>query len=180
MGKLYLDRFENLGAASQGDRQHVWEMLKQADKEFIPPLSSRRSPKDIFLKGLKPPSNDGPTDYYTEMYAQSLITAKMDERVMGFISYQRNYTVPELGKLVGAYVSTIVIDPEFRGRKITYQLYNYLFESLARPCVVAARTWSTNRTHIPALNRLGFSCVWRDPDGRGTGIDTVIYEIGLK
>ena len=169
-----------LDGANTDVRQSVWSLMQLADTEFIPPLSSRQSPKDTALDHGCAKGQTQPVEYFREMSKQPIILARLNDKVIGFMSYKTNYDVPEISKKVHAYVSTIIVDPTVRGRKVTTRLYQHLLDILCTPVqeapvLVATRTWSTNLNHLTILERLGFQCVFRKKDGRGEGIDTVVY-----
>jgi ribosomal protein S18 acetylase RimI-like enzyme len=170
-----------LAVSGDDERQAVWRLLKASDREFVPALSARKGPRDVDLAGAAAaPDGREPATYFTEMSQQPVVLARVGAAVAGFMAFRRNYIVPETGELAHAYVSTLVVDAAFRGRRLGQAMYQFLFARLLAaaadvPVAVATRTWSTNFSHLAILDRLGFACVARLEDGREPGIDTVVY-----
>jgi L-amino acid N-acyltransferase YncA len=179
--------FEFYGALSKAIpdvQQSIWSLLQLADKEFIPALSSRQGPKDTVLDHKNAATKSLPVDYFHEMSKQPVVVARLNGKVAGFMSYKTDYEVPETSEKVHAYVSTIIVNPAVRGRKMTARLYQRLFDLLRNnaqeyPILITTRTWSTNINHLTILRRLGFECIFIGKDGRGMGIDTVVYRLKL-
>ena len=162
---------------SEKQKKDIWELVKAADLEFVPPLSARNATTQMDLEGSA--SCGEPTEYYDALIEQSFILCTRYRRVIGFLSYMPDHLL-EAGDSVSMtcdYVSTIIVDPEFRNRGITTSMYRMLFSS--RPGrTYATRTWSLNHSHISLLNKLGFSLILRLKDDRGEGVDTVYYAKG--
>ena len=153
-------------------KSDVLDLLKAADKEFVPPLSSRSSTTQ---KDLNYESDTGCMLYYEQMIQQSFILVMEDEKVVGFLSYRKDHNL-ELDdeKICCDYVSTIIVSPLFRNRGLTQKMYEALF-AYRKGKAVATRTWSQNASHIHVLGKLGFELVKRIVNDRGEGIDTVYY-----
>lgn len=174
------------GILSEKQKKEIWQILVDADKEFIPPLSSRN---DTTQKKLIPQENSStvPESYFHEMLNQSFILcieegeeniadeASETGRVTGFLSYRRDHKLVIDGKeYISDYVSTIIVAPEVRNMGYTQKMYEALFEAEPGKSY-STRTWSTNHAHIHILEKLGFELKLSIKDDRGEGIDTVYY-----
>lgn len=152
----------------------IWDLLVLSDEEFVPPLSSRNSTQQVgFAEGGM--VENKPYAYFETIKTQSFILALEEDKVIGFMSYIPNYSLPFLynGKeVISDYVSTVVVHPNYRGRKITQKFYNKLFE---RKTAISTRTWSTNRAHIKILCRMLFEQIVTIENDRGEGIDTLYF-----
>lgn len=152
------------------------QMLKNSDKDFVPPLSSRRSTtqSDFSLSGG---SEDGILNYYNEMNNQQILGVLDEDKLIAFVSYKEDYLSEQVtgGKLPNIYVSTLLLKPEARGKHLTYRIYDYLFNTLYPNSSVFTRTWSTNIAHIKILDKFGFENYITKVNDRGDGIDTVYF-----
>ena len=155
-------------------QSYVWDILCATEKEFIPPLSERKSTTQQSFPGEKADKR-GLTEYYKQMLQQEFILAIENEKVIGFLSFITDHLLQAEGEeFVCDYVSTIVVSSEFRGHGVARKMYNALFEN-RKGKNYATRTWSTNYSHIRLLKRIGFELVALLPNERGDGIDTVYY-----
>lgn len=155
-------------------KNDVWEILSANDAEFLPPLSARYDTTQESLSGGKI-SAAGPKKYFESICCQNFIFAVEDGKVAGFLSYIPRYSVKTAeGEENCAYVSTVIVRPEFRKRGLTRGMYEELFKAESGKNT-ATRTWSTNAAHIGLLKKLGFDEVLRIENDRGAGIDTVYY-----
>ncbi|MCR5716432.1 MAG: GNAT family N-acetyltransferase [Lachnospiraceae bacterium] len=155
--------------------EDVRQLLYGADHEFVPPLSSRNDTTQASLLPGKA-SGQPPVSYFETMRHQSFLLAIDNDRVVGFLSFIPAHTVQlQETACLCSYVSTIIVDPAYRGRALTILLYQKLFEITQDPSVVT-RTWSQNIAHLTILHRLGFALVMTLPNDRGEGIDTVYYQ----
>ncbi len=154
----------------------VWELLKLADHEFIPPLSARHSTTQGNLLPGREDANRGPVEYFDSLKAQRICLYIADGTVAGFISYIADHllkisTVSDA--LLVNYVSTVIVHPSYRGRGITEKLYREMLRETKLP--LATRTWSTNYAHIHILDKLQFKLMMVLKNDRGENIDTVYY-----
>lgn len=153
----------------------VWKLLIEADAEFIPPLSSRRSSIDMHLGGTDR-DPDGPRAYFRELQDQWFLLARgPDGEVVGFMSYRRGHVLPfRESDRTSCYVSTVFVGEAFRRQGITRRMYAALIrEADLLGQAVATRTWSTNTGHLRLLEHLGFVVGERRADDRGQGLDTL-------
>lgn len=157
-------------------KRDVIEMLKGSDKDFVPPLSARTSTTQSDLSATES-SEQGLLSYYQEMNNQQILGAFDEQGLIGFVSYRENYLSSEIGEddLPNIYLSTLVLKPEARGKHVTYQMYDYLFNQLYPNHSIFTRTWSTNAAHIRILSKFDFIEFIRKPNDRGEGIDTVYF-----
>lgn len=168
--------FEKLDRDSELSLQ-VLSLLRKYDTSFFPPLSSRESSTqaklDMFDYGI---IRGNVLAYFNMMRKQGILIAFEGDTVCGFMSFIENYKSKIINKKLrpNVYVSTIIVDDDFRGHNITGTLYDYLrirFEG----DYILTRTWSLNDVHIHILNKKGFKGLHRILDDRGIGIDTVYF-----
>ena len=154
--------------------EDIRNYLIMADKEFIPPLSSRRSPTQADLTGGA--CSDGITDYFNSMASQPVIAAVEDGRCLGFMAFKLDHTCEQIGSetFPNFYATTCVVHPDTRGRGLMRGFYETLI-SLFPDRGGYTRTWHTNYAHLKILDRLGFSEIARLPNHRGPGLDTVYF-----
>lgn len=162
-------------------RDRVWELLRSADREFVPPLSARRSSTQTDLSGSAPGIvPDGPREYFAVMSAQPVLLAYMtrgtSDAVAGFMAFRRDVALPGPPR-PSLYVTTVVVDPACRRQGVTSAMYRELIAlATAEGCGVSTRTWSSNAGHLALLEGLGFRIIERRVDDRGPNIDTVYLE----
>lgn len=75
------------------------------------------------------------------------------------------------------YVNMVIVDPAFRGRKLTTLLYKRLYDDIAKPNgkPILLRTWSTNMAQLKILDRNGFNELKREINGRKQDVDNVYF-----
>ena len=162
---------------SERQKKYIWNLVKEADNEFVPPLSARGGTTQKNLSGER--SEGVPQEYFDVLTTQSFILCIKEFRVVGFMSYIPDYKLEasDTVNMTCDYISTIIVDPKFRNRGFTTGMYHKLFAT--RPGkLYATRTWSLNHTHISLLDKLGFTLILRLKDDRGEGVDTVYYSKG--
>ncbi|MCR5320227.1 MAG: GNAT family N-acetyltransferase [Lachnospiraceae bacterium] len=158
----------------EGYAEEVRRILYKADGEFVPALSSRNGTTQKNLSGGATATAD-PVEYFEVMRQQAFVLALEGEKVVGFLSFIPHHRIEMAGeKVVCAYVSTIVVDPAYRGKGLTEGMYEKLFDEIEDNCV-ATRTWSKNHAHIHILEKEHFRLADTLKDDRGLGIDTVYY-----
>jgi ribosomal protein S18 acetylase RimI-like enzyme len=152
--------------ATEREKNDIWAILCNTNTEFIPPLSSRKSINQQDFVGLT--LDVAPTRYYLGLQTQEWLLALDGSQVLGFLSFYRT-----LGNTI--YISTVIVDPWHRGKKIGEALYEYVqkFSWWER---LRIRTWSTNNAHINLLKKMGFHSTLVIQDDRGTGINTIYFE----
>lgn len=75
------------------------------------------------------------------------------------------------------YVSTIIVDREYRKHELATQFYHELFKLFD---LITTRTWSINYGHLNILQKLDFKLVKRISNDRGENIDTVYFLKNVK
>ena len=161
--------------------QAVWELVKRYDHEFIPPLSARESTSQSILTTQHGIEAE-PVQYFEQLLKQEFLIALEKDKLLGFMSFNKHYVNDDLqDQLDTIYISTIIVDGDYRGKGITTRFYAALQE-LAKQWQkpITTRTWSTNHSHIHLLNKLQFKEIKRIKNGRGTGVDTVYYRKWLQ
>ena len=155
----------------------IIEMLSSADKDFVPPLSQRASTLDKSFFGQSS-NGSGIQSYYREMKNQDILGVFIEEKLVGFVSYRRDFVndIITETELPNIYVSTLLVGKEARGMGLTKKMYSYLFFDLYPERNIFTRTWSTNFSHTKILSFFGFSETLRKENDRGAGIDTVYYK----
>lgn len=160
------------------DIERIREMLFEADREFVPPLSGRNSPRDRRLHDTRQPDGK-PWDYWNAMKAQPAVVAHITGEIVGFLAYIPNHSIVDLDVTVDAYVTTVVVAPHARRRGIAEAMYRELMALLNAPdraAKIATRTWSTNSSHLAILEGLGFRLAGTIENGRRLGVSTVYYQ----
>lgn len=154
----------------------ILEMLTAGDNDFVPPLSARSSTTQTNLTGVKG-SLDGVVSYFNEMMKQKIICSVSKGKVLGFVSFKENYVTDAFDKTPNIYLSTLILRPEARGKNLTFNIYDYLFNVVYSNSSVYTRTWSTNAPHVKILSKFNFAEILRKKNDRGEGIDTVYYAL---
>ena len=168
---MELKYFETVGNC--GYAADIQALLVMADKEFIPPLSSRGSSTQQDLTGTDTVS-DGAKAYYEAMSQQPVVVAVENDRCYGFMAFKKDYICEYYNKLPNLYASTCVVHPDARGKGLMKGFYQKMID-LFPQCSIYTRTWHTNVSHLRVLDKLGFSLLVQLPDHRGPGMDTVYY-----
>ncbi len=164
-------RYEK-SALDSGFVPELRELLIQADREFVPPLSQRCSTTQSVLAGEA--SGNGIDAYFDEMQHQPVILALENGVAAGFMAFKQDYLCEQIRQTPNLYVSTAVVAPQFRGRGLMTAFYKTVMDQF--PGVpVFTRTWSSNGSHLHVLEKLGFREVARLKNHRGEGLDTVYF-----
>ena len=117
----------------------ILEMLKRADGEFVPPLSSRSSTTQSSLVG-NASTPEGILLYFEEMKKQRLAVALENGELMAFMSYRENYLTDTVTEVPNVYLSTLIVKPEGRGKGLTQIMYGELFKAYPDRCVYTRKT----------------------------------------
>lgn len=158
----------------QNQLDQIFKLICDADKEFVPPLSSRNSTTQTNLSE-NADRGELPYEYFEGIKDQAAILAVEDNKIIGFMSFIPEKCVKMGKKQIHAlYLSTIIVDKENRRRGISYGMYQFLLDKYKDKNIIT-RTWSTNLGHLELLKKLGFQLIKCIPDDRGEGIDTVYY-----
>lgn len=160
----------------------IKRLLRVADEEFVPPLSSREGTTQT--DGLQEQRNDALDEYFEQCIDQSFIIAHENDELHGFLSFRQGYDIKDLGSYTpSTYVSTIIVDPSQRRNGYARLMYQELLSNVPSEVLepyVTTRTWHTNHHHLNLLDDLGFELLERINNDRGDGIDTVYYGIEVS
>lgn len=150
----------------------IGEMIRRYGDEFVPSLNSRHSTRDqSFKKGT---GGSDSHEYFDSLKSQPILIIESDKRPIAFMSYIESYHLPNPADTEVLYISTLIVDADYRKRGLARKLYQKLF-TLYPEKELATRTWSTNDGHLHLLNSLAFQLALTIPNDRGAGIDTVYY-----
>ena len=146
----------------------ISDLVKRSDNEFVPPLSSRDSNSDSELKNC---TNNNILDYIDSIANQNFIVVvdNASNKLVGFLSYVSKVVYD----IDCNYISTIIVEKDYRNKGIAGLLYQELSSISDKPITV--RTWSTNDGQIHLLQKLGYSYLKVLKNDRGDGIDTVYF-----
>lgn len=156
----------------------VWKILCACNNDFIPPLSSRFSTSDILFE--EDNNAELPKQYFESIIDQNFILVKdTDNKVIGFLSFINGYSNQYLLKFSPSnYISTICIDPNYRGLGIGTELYNFMEQNLPLELTsnfITIRTWSTNFTQLKMLEKRKYRLVKEIKNHRGEGISSLYF-----
>ena len=141
----------------------IKHLMVKCDNDFVPPLSFRedttRAISDMILHemDIEP--------YFELILAQKNIIAYHENEVIAFLTFQNNFTnhsyFPTKANEndIINYISTIIVDKEFRRLHVASKLYDFIEQLLPNDMLsqcVATRTWSTNESHIKLLDKRGY------------------------
>ena len=153
-------------------KERLRDLLQKYDNDFVPPLSARGSTMESNLQ-KEPNESHSINKYLRSVMSQFNLLAFEGDRLIGLMSCIVDEDINEY------YVSTVLVEKEYRNKGITTQFYKLLM-SLNENIIISTRTWSTNIEHTNILHDFGFFLSKRIENDRGEGIDTVYYEKHLK
>ena len=159
-------------------RDDIFSTLKESDNDFIPPLSMRNSTTQTNLTAGTI-GEHAILSYGNEMLSQVILGAFEEDNLLGFVSFKENYTndIITSDSLPNIYISTLVLKKEARGKRLTQQMYDCLFNKLYKDRSIFTRTWSTNAAHLKILENFNFTLIKTIENDRGVGIDTVYFAL---
>lgn len=153
----------------------IKNLLSLCDKEFVPPLSQRKSTSQADLTPDVQEAS-GIDEYFGEVAEQSAIVVMKNGEVIAFISFKKDYTCEHISLEFrpNLYVTTIIVSPKYRNHNLAGQMYDFLIKKFPKHYIFT-RTWSTNISHIRILLTKKFHehCVLKND--RGNDIDTNYY-----
>ena len=147
------------------------KLLVIADKEFVPPLSSRSSTTQ---QGLSSASGNSVDSYFEKMKTQSFVLALEGDTLAGFMSFKIDHAGEHIPEGENLYASTAVVHPDFRGQGLMTGFYREMIRAFPKKPIYT-RTWHENHGHLKVLDRLGFHQIEFIENDRGEGIHTVYY-----
>lgn len=168
---------------TEKEKEAVWEILCECDRDFYPRLSLRNSSSQKDLKGNEAEStaDNKPTVYYEEMIKQYFILAYDGEEVVGFMTFKQDYTCEALEDFgVSLYITTVCVRKACRGQGIMKDLYRVMEQDVPGRCNcnrISTRTWSLNDAQIHELTKRGYEKLAVLENDRGPGVDTVYFGI---
>ena len=163
---------------SEEERKAVYQILKECNDDFVPPLSKRSTTFQTDWTNTQD-SEEGIKSYFDEIIRQNNVLLKKDGKVIAFLSFKVPYTCEALEAYQPlCYLTTLCMDKRYRGFKLTPAIYEYTQECIHRlypEYSIGLRTWSTNKAQLHMMEQMGFSCVACLKNDRGEGIDTVYF-----
>lgn len=155
----YLDSINNPYLLNE-----VKRLCEEIDNEFVPPLSSRGSTSQVDFKQIE---KSDVTKYVEELKNQSILIAYKGRlrdhksfQLAGFMSFKKDFKIEfehkeEEMRRPNVYITTIIVDKNYRRQGITSNFYQRIFEQF-KGNHIYTRTWETNHDHIRLLERLKF------------------------
>ena len=145
----------------------VAKLIDLYSDDFIPSLKVRSSMLDRnFTRSI--PIYPSTELYYRSIETHPAVLTIDNKKVLGFLSY--------IASTEEVYVSTLIVDREYRKHGIAKYLYKYLIRTFP-DLNISARTWSTNKAHIHLLESIGFTLTKTLENDRTSGVDTVYYTL---
>ncbi len=164
---------------SQEEKDQIWEILCECDKEFYPWLSARESSSQKQLIVDEADAQKLPVTYFNEMIRQEFLTARKDGRIVAFMTFKTDYLCDALQDFgASLYVTTVCVRRENRREGIMKELYDFLEKEV--PALyhcnrVSTRTWSLNEAQLHELRKRGYEELAVLKNDRGNGVDTVYF-----
>ena len=164
---------------SEEQEKGVWEIIKDGDYDFVPPLSEREDTvhkfKDHRPDASKKKNNKGLIKFFEEIKKESFVLILNNGKIEGFMSFIKDYRLSlNEGDVICEYITIIIINKKCRNKGYTQKMYDVILNR-KKDKLLGVRTWSTNKSHRHILGRLGFKLVQTDINDRGVNIDTVYY-----
>lgn len=162
---------------NEQQKKDIYELIKDSDNDFIPPLSARADTSHKFSEKKENGSLD---KFYEEIIKESFLLLMNNGKVEGFFSFLKDHHL-ELKEqtVICDYITIIIINSKGRNKGYTKTMYN-AFINQRKGRKIATRTWSLNHAHMHILDTLGFKLVQIDKDDRGVNIDSVYYLLKPK
>ena len=161
---------------SESDKEQIYEILRESDNLFEPPLSVRTS---LFQTDFSEVKEKKDLDEYLNQLIKENFLLAYDEQgnILGFLVFRHNRQLPYLMASCN-YIIITIIRKRYRNRGIGSRLYRFIETSLPsylRMPYIARRTTSTNLTQIHLYQKTGFNLIHTVFDDREPGVDTLYY-----
>ena len=117
-------------------KKDILDLMILCDKEFVPPLSARKSTTQT---DLAPSEEKGiPTEYFNNILNQFNLLAIEDGVVVGFMSFKKNYVCENISSeyAPNLYVTTIVVHPDYRHQGIAAKFYHKLMKTFKKSYIM--------------------------------------------
>ncbi|WP_316670181.1 GNAT family N-acetyltransferase [uncultured Propionibacterium sp.] len=153
-------------------RRQLHRIIEASDRDFFPPLSWRTGTGET--QWATRPQGEDVEPYFTSLMRQTtIITVQRDSTIAGFCAYQYPYRWRERTYL---YISTAIVLPAFRGRRITsHFLAPIALAAMRHRSPILAKTWSSNHRSVGALRRWARQ-IEHIADDRAPGVDTLYWQ----
>ncbi len=156
--------------------EEILNMLKDADDDFLPPLSKRNVNRETNRNTFSDVrSEQNIRNYCSAMLKESVLAIFEGDALCGFVSFAENLKNEIITETPNIYIGTAVIAATLRGKGALTKAYDHLFNDIFRDRNIFTRTWSTNAAHIKVLSKFSFDEIKRIKDDRGEGIDTIYF-----
>lgn len=164
---------------SSEEKEQIWEILCECDKEFYPWLSAREGSSQKQLVVDEAAAAPLPVTYFNEMIRQEFLIAQKDGRIVAFMTFKTDYLCDALAAFgTSLYVTTVCVRHENRREGAMKALYDFLEKevpSLYRCNKVSTRTWSLNEAQLHELSKRGYEKLAVLLNDRGNGVDTIYF-----
>lgn len=161
------------------EQDQIWEILCACDEEFYPRLSARESSSQKRLDLGEGGGQALPVTYFREMIRQEFILALEGERIIGFMTFKKDYICDALQAFgTSLYITTVCVRSDCRRKGVMKALYTFMEQEAPVRCGcsrISTRTWSLNTAQLHELDRRGYERLAVLVDDRGKGVDTVYF-----
>lgn len=165
---------------TQAQKDQIWEILCECDKEFYPWLSARESSSQKqLIVDESAASQKLPVTYFNEMIRQEFLLAQKDGRLVGFMTFKTDYLCDALESFGRSlYVTTVCVRHNNRREGVMKALYDFLEQEI--PALyhcnrLSTRTWSLNEAQLHELFKRGYTDLAVLKNDRGNGVDTIYF-----
>lgn len=161
------------------EKEQIWEILCECDQEFYPSLSARESSSQKQLKVDGTKEQALPHSYFKEMIAQEFLAALEGDRMVGFMTFKKDYLCEALEDFgTSLYITTVCVRKDCRGKGVMKELYSFMEREMPKKyqCPrISTRTWSLNEAQLHELDKRGYQRLAVLKNHRGNGVDTIYF-----
>ena len=115
---------------SEEQEKEIWEIMKDSDYDFVPPLSDRVDTVHKFKDRPDAPKNKnnrGPVKYFEEIKKESFVLILNNGKIEGFMSFIKDYSLSlNEGDVICEYITTIIINKKCRNKGYTQKMYDVI------------------------------------------------------